>query len=237
MNADANVRNATPRVAPVGHAPIATTQPTTDQSVHARVTPVGHGCSLGVVSGAERERLAAGFGRRLAELRAERQLTQKKAAARARISEDYWRHLEHGRRRPSADLVALLGLVLGGEDPWTVLEELLDLGGDALSGRGRRRFRSEAKRSLYAVMQLAKVRASTANELARIERITDKLDRRLAADQAHSIRAATQAIAQRQAERASAPRTSPQVRSQQNGRAHDVSTPPSLLDRLLGGEQ
>lgn len=230
MNATASGRPGTPHDAPAGHGDNATASPCTDRSVLARTAHVGHGARGGVVTGAERDQLAAGFGRKLVELRTGRALTQKAAAAKARISEDYWRHLEHGRRRPSPDLVALLGLILGGDDPWAVLEELLDLGGRALSGSGRRRFRTEAKRNLRALVKLPKVQKATEKQLARINRLTDRLERQLgAADQADAIRAATQAvidrnrhIVSRQTDRASADRP---LTSHDAGGAGSARTP------------
>lgn len=222
-NASAPGRDGFPRRA-VGPRPSATDMPATSRT--PRGGAVGSGVLDGVVVGQERDRLAAGLGARLSELRAAKGLTQVQAARLGRITERHWRYLVRGERRPSADLVGLLALVLADVDPWAVLEELLSLGGDALSGSGRRRFRKAARVALAARMAEPKVRASTARTLRRTLALADRLEAAGAVEQAASIRAATERIALH-ADGASADGP---LTSKDAGRAGSVRTP-----RLSGG--
>jgi transcriptional regulator with XRE-family HTH domain len=197
---------------------------------------IGHADDRGVVSGAERDQLAAGFGRRIAELRALRRMTQAEAAKRARISQGFWSHLEHGRRRPSADLVALLALVLADpprdhhrdvaaaldptRDPWAIVDELLALGGTALSGGGRRRFRKETRSHLGALLQAPTIAAGQRAQAHRMRETADRFEALGAHETAESMRLAAE-TAEQLADAASA--CSP-LTSGNALRGNDVST-------------
>lgn len=125
----------------------------------------------GEVTGEERERLAAGFGARLRELRTAVGMTQARAAAAVGIAERAWQHLERGRRRPSAELLGnIVVRLVRPEEREAVLDALLALGGDSVTGSGRRRFRKDARAVILLEKALAKAPAEWRERVAAARR-------------------------------------------------------------------
>ena len=101
----------------------------------------------GIPSQDEQEALMAGVGTLLLELRKAVHLSQEAAAARAGISVSYLRRLEHGRRRPSGEMLAVLAVVYTRRpsDPMVPLTKLLEAVGASRGTGSARRLSTTAR--------------------------------------------------------------------------------------------
>jgi len=115
-----------------------------DPRAHAHDGPTPRS---GTPSQNEQETLAAGVGSLLVELRKSVHMSQEAAAARAGISVSYLRRLEHGRRRPSGEMLAVLAVVFTRRpsDPMVALARLLEAVGASIGNGSARRLSRTAR--------------------------------------------------------------------------------------------